>query len=283
MKSYDATIDALTAEVDTLVRKIDSLSKARHRVTVESFDDLDGDPEGADGYGDGDSNPSLEADSNQPDDGDNDDGDGNYDDDEEEDDDTTVAKASVNAYVRTNDAANRPGALSHSSHHSAGLSTTAAVQPPMRHKFEALSDKIQREEGATRTAAMATARQRFPDVYRSYQDHLAGVSAQRQHSARADVRASYRKTAPDYEDLVSEQLAKGFSRELAGQRVAQLHGFRAFDNGSRMAKRAFDVEYEFAKRVEEIMCDDLVDATEATRRARKEDPDLFRALQRSGR
>jgi hypothetical protein len=38
------------------------------------------------------------------------------------------------------------------------------------------------------------------------------------------------KSAPtSYEDLVSEQIAKGCSYEIAQQRVAQAHGFRALD------------------------------------------------------
>ena len=78
------------------------------------------------------------------------------------------------------------------------------------------------------------------------------------------------------------EINKGFSRELAGQRVAQLHGFRALDTVTPRFAKGVDVEYTFLKRAEEIMSDDGVDSCEALRRARMEDPRLFRQLQRSG-
>jgi hypothetical protein len=77
-------------------------------------------------------------------------------------------------------------------------------------------------------------------------------------------------------------MRKGVNREVAMQRLAQQHGFRMFDQPSRLQKRREDLLYEFNKRTSEIMETDGVDATEATRRARLEDPRLFSALQRAG-
>jgi hypothetical protein len=116
---------------------------------------------------------------------------------------------------------------------------------------------------------MAIARQHYPDVYRSYQGHTNNSDT----SKRAPT---------SFDDLVAQEMKKGVTAEIAGQRIAQLHGFRAFDHGSRITKRRGDLLYEFQKRVDEIMYADGVDATEATRRARQEDARLFSALQRAG-
>jgi hypothetical protein len=258
MKEFNMTdIDELTKRVNDLVAEIDSAvakrhgdawlatAKARHRVTVE-HDDGD--------YGDGDSNPSLDA-SEADDDGDNP---GNDYDDDEDEDNGDLDKASINYVLSTNDASNRPGSLSSSTH------------GPNRHKFEALVSHIRNDRGVPASEAMAIARREFPDTYRSFQQHTnnSGSTAKRAPST--------------FEDLVNAEMAKGCNREIAGQRVAQLHGFRAFDNGSRITKRRGDLLWEFQKRVDEIMYKDQVDATEATRRARQEDPRLFAAMQRAG-
>jgi hypothetical protein len=271
-------IDLLEKRVNALCREIDSAlakrhgedwlaaAKARHRVIVE-HDDGNGNGDGDGDYGDGDSNPSMDA-SEADDDDDN--GNGNpgngndLDDDDEEDDDNTLAVAKAldgtdsNTYlINQHSTANRPGALKHSTHSAP------------RHKFEALVDKIKNDQDCPKSEAMAIARQHYPDVYRSYQ----------RHTSNSDTS----KRAPStFEDLVNVEIAKGCNYEIAAQRVAQLHGFRAFDYGSRITKRRGDLLYEFQKRVDEIMFKDGVDATEATRRARLEDWRLFSAMQRAG-
>jgi hypothetical protein len=199
----DADIDALEKKVNALVADIDrAVAKAKHTYTFSHDDGDDGNGDNGDGdYGDGDSNPSMDA-SEADDDDDN--GNGNpgndLEPDEDDEDDATVAKLggppryqreSTGGHQQTNDATNRPGALEHSTHRSAGLGNTPAVQPSGRHKFDALTEKIQREENVSRTEAQSRARQRFPDVYRSYQDHLAGSSTQQQSFARGTVRGSY--------------------------------------------------------------------------------------------
>jgi hypothetical protein len=259
MKSYDA-IDELADRVNEVVAKINNLvGKARHRVIVEHDDGLDGDPmDDGDGYEDV-SNPSMEAD-NSDNDGDNESDDGDNSDDDEEEDDAGVTKASINAVLRENSEADRPGRLKSSDH------------GRTRHKFEALTDKIKNDHGIPKSQAMAYARQQYPDVYRSYQNHVSSSST------------SYAKRGPTTaQDLIAAEIRKGFSPELAGQRVAQLHGFRAFDTVTPRFAKGVNLEYTFLKRAEEIMDVDQVDATEALRRARLEDPRLFRAFQRSGR
>jgi hypothetical protein len=236
-------IDELTKRVNSLVAEIDdAVAKARHRVIVE-HDDGDG------GYYEDVSDPSLDA----SDDSDNDSND--LDDDEE---DGAVRKDVVNPYLRERDRDNRPGALSSSTH------------APNRHKFEALVDKIKNDQGIPKSQAMAYAREQYPEVYRSYQRHTNSVES------------TFKRAPTTFEGLVNAEMRKGVNSEVAAQRVAQLHGFRAFDQPSRIVKRRGDLLYTFQKRVDDIMHEDGVDATEATRRARQEDPRLFSAMQRAG-
>jgi hypothetical protein len=260
----DADIDRLQKRVDSLCREIDNAvaRKARHRVTVEHFDD-NGDDDGD--YGDGDSNPSLassEADDDENGNGDNPGNDVDDDDDDDEDEEDNVAKLggppryqreTTGGHQQSNDETNRPGALKTS-----------------RHKFVGRVDFVKARDGVSRSEAMSRARNEYPDDYAAYQ--RLGKSTN-----------NISKYAPStFDQMVEQEMAKGCNREIAGQRVAQLHGFRAFDNGSRTVKRRGDLIYEFQKRVDEIMYKDGVDATEATRRARMEDPRLFRAMQRAG-
>jgi hypothetical protein len=205
------TLNRLQAEVDDLIAKIDQeVGKANNNNGED------------DDFEDGDSNPSMDASDS--------DGNGdNNDDDEEEDDD--VAKFSNTYHLNTRSVADRPGALEHSDHRSPGLGNSPAVQPAGRHKFDALTDKIMREENTSKTEAQSRTRQRFPDVYRSYQDHLAGSSTQQQSFARSRVRGSYTKSAPTtFEDLVNAEMRKGCNYEIAAQRVLQLHGANALRN-----------------------------------------------------
>jgi hypothetical protein len=170
------------------------------------------------------------------------------DDDEDPDD---MQKASVNRFLRTHDPANRPGALKHSDH------------APNRHKFEALTDKIKNDHGCPRSDAMAIARLQFPDVYRSYQRHTNSEA-----------------TAKREPSLVEAEMAKGCTREVAMQRVAQLHGFRAFDHPSHLNKRAEDAEDQLIKSATVHWLDNDVDRCSALRLARLDNPRLYRVLTR---
>src|SRR3989442_12065670 len=134
-------IDALERQLDGMIRKIDAeLGKAKHRVVVEHDDGA------GNGFGDGDSNPSLDA--SEADDY-NGEANGDLEDEEDDgEDEDDIGKASVDAFLRTHDESNRPGALAFSKH------------PPNRHKFEALTDKIKNEEGVPKSQALALARMR---------------------------------------------------------------------------------------------------------------------------
>jgi hypothetical protein len=248
MKELEMTdIDALQKKVADLLADLGTeIDKARHRkVTVEHYDDGDPDAEYEDV-----SNPAMSAndDTNGTDEND----DTTLDDEDDEEPEEELTKATINAAVMRNDPANRPGARKESTHSQS------------KHKFEALVSKIVNEHGIPASQAQAYVRVQYPDLYHSFQQFTPASTAKR---------------APD---LVEAEMAKGCTREVAAQRVAQLHGFPGFANPTRIEKRRADLVWEFQKRVDEVKRDDRVDAAEATRRVRLEDPPLFAAMQRAG-
>jgi hypothetical protein len=242
MKPMTDYIDALTKRVSDLCAEIDEAAALAKTKRRYVFEH-DDDDDGSDGGIDA-SDPSAVDDAENSDDADDD----SELEDGEDEDDGELEKATINAAVMRNDRAQRPGTLKESTH-------TAP-----RHKFEALVSKIVNEHGIPASQAQAYVRTNYPQIYESYQAF------------------STAKRAPD---LVEIEMAKGCSREVAAQRVAQLHGFRAFDQSTSIRKRA-DLTYTFQSRVDEIMRKDRVDACEATRRARQEDPHLFLEMQRTG-
>jgi hypothetical protein len=270
MSNTDVIIDQLSAEVDRLIKRIDHYTKAKtkHRVVFEHHMDTpdDGDHGSSSnfGYGDGDSNPSASADnSDNDDDGDNDNPDNELPD-EDEDEDAVVAKAldgsDSNSYlVNRNDGSNRPGALKTSTH----------AQP--RHKFEALTLKIKNDRGVSATEAQAIARREYPETFRSFQEHSNTYSG----------RTS--KAAPTtFEQLVSAEMKKGVTREIAGQRVMQAHGSHALRHRS-INKRDWGTiaaEDELLKRADHIWSNSSLSRTEALREARLANPRLFKFLSR---
>jgi hypothetical protein len=195
---------------------------------------------------------------------DGDDGDGDYedvsntsmsadDDSDEENDNDDMEKATINAAVMRNDRATRPGELPVSDHFK------------QKHKFEALVDHVKNEQGIPKSQAMAYARQTYPDVYRSYLTNSEATA----------------KRAPD-DPVEAEMMAKGVTREVAMQRLAQLHGFRAFDNSrvSKRVARAEDAENALLKVAEEVWLDNDIDRCSALRKARLDNPRLHRVLTR---
>jgi hypothetical protein len=256
--------DALSAQLDELVRKIDQslldadlLNKRKQSFHLTHDDGVD-DGDGGNG-GDGGSYPDTwsehadaSADGNNVDlaDGE-DDGDGDVEDD--------FDKRSVNEYLRENDEDNRPGALDHSSHVSSSNS---------RHKFEALALKVKNDNGIPMSAALAQARMQFPEVFADFQ-RWRGVNG-------------IGKRAPaSFESLVQQEMAKGLNKECAMQRVAQAHGFRAFDRRSMTKREAVSAlsENELMRKAEDLFQDGY-SRTEALRQARQNNPRLYRALSR---
>jgi hypothetical protein len=167
-----------------------------------------------------------------------------------------LEKATINAALLSNDRTQRPGELPVSDHFK------------QRHKFEALTDKIKNEEGVPKSQALSLARVRYPEIYNHYVGSGAG---------------KYFKRGPTtFEDLVNVEMAKGCNYEIAAQRVMQLHGANAlhYRTINKRAARAEDAEGELIKRADDIWCDDPgMDRCEALRKARQENPRLFKALQ----
>jgi hypothetical protein len=159
-----------------------------------------------------------------------------------------VRKASINEFVRANDEDSRPGSLSSSTHGQG------------RHKFEAMADKIANEEGIPKSEATRQARLRFPDDYAAYVKHTnIGKAA---------------------DDLIAAEIRKGFTPRMAAQRVANAHGFPAFDNSaiSKSDIAAADLD-DVADAIFEG--DGSLSRTESLRKVRLQNPGLYKRMQRA--
>jgi hypothetical protein len=231
----------LEKRIDQMILEIDK----RTQHFAFSHDDGTGDG-GNYNYEDGVSNPSMGADDG--------DGSSDYEDPTDEEDDQ-IGKSTIDAAQLRNDETNRPGALQHSNH------------PNGPHKFEALVTHVQNTEGIPKSQAMALARTRYPDIYRSYLEGTNGNSVNK-------------RGPTSYEDLVATEIRKGFSHEIASQRVAQQYGFRGFDHSASFAK-AENVSDAFHGTAQDIYLDEGCSRVEALRKARKLNPAMFKALQRA--
>jgi hypothetical protein len=183
------------------------------------------------------------------------------DEDDEEDDQDSVGKRltkdSVNAFVRTHDDNNRPGTLSSSKHPSSSNS---------RHKFLALVADIKNSHGVPASQAMALARQYHPGVFDDYQKHAPTTNIS--------------KSAPmDFETAVEVEMRKGVTREVAGQRVMQMYGNLLPRTNIQKAEVAGAALEDIADQA--WQSDAGLSRTEALRKARLENPTLFRRMQRT--
>jgi hypothetical protein len=257
-------INLLEAQVSDLIRKIDQVAKAGHPVDEQDDDTIDA------------SDPSAGYDDND-----------NGDDDEEDDDD--IGKASNTYLQNVHDRNNRPGEL----HHAAPfppdpyrVSVASATPEPTRTKFDARVDFIKDRDNCSKSVAMQRARLEYPDDYTAYQKHIASTSTPEQYAARTAAGGwgtNVGKRAPvTAEDFIQREMAKGCSREVAGQRVAQQYGFRAFDRQDAIAKRADDLESALVVAAQDIWKNNPgLDSCEALRQARLENPRLFKAMQKA--
>jgi hypothetical protein len=218
------------------------------------------DPEDDDGSDDGD---------DSADDGD-DGGDNGADDDNDGEDASNPGKTRKRAagaqtlehYARSNtellhqnDEDNRPGSLTSASH----VSSDHA-----RHKFMAVTERLMNEENLPRSEALSESRRRYPDIFRSWQLHIAG-------------NGSVSKSASD---LVAAEMARcGVTEEIAKQRIVNLYGAAGVDalRDTRMAK-ADDAEQSLVERASEIMDAEGGDRVSALRKARLLNPSLYRRL-----
>jgi hypothetical protein len=179
--------------------------------------------------------------------------------DEEDDDDDEVdkrlSKDSVNAFLRTHDDANRPGQRPSSKHPSSSNS---------RHKFLGLVQDIKNSHGVPKTEAMAIARQYHPGTFADYQK----------------VDATINKSAPaTFEDHVAAEVRKGCSELVAQQRVVNAYGNTLPRTSIAKAEVAGAALEEIADQA--WQSDAGLSRTEALRKARLENPTLFRRMQRT--
>jgi hypothetical protein len=250
-------IDALTAQLDKLVKNIDAALDAemvrKRRQTFHLTHD-DGVDDNGNNYDDV-SNPSASA----ADESDGDGGDDGYDESDYDDEDIALGKyqrEEAGGHQQSNDSTHRPGSLDTSSH------TSSSNQ---RHTFESLVSAIVNDKGLPRSQAMALARMQDPAAYLRYQGH---------HTAKA---------APtSFEGLVEqEMLRKGVTWEVGAQRVMQAHGSAALQNRSMSKREAVAVvaKNQLVKAAADIWEDNAgLDRCEALREARKAHPRLFKAM-----
>ena len=136
-----------------------------------------------------------------------------------------------------------------------------------RHKFDARVDLVAERDGVSRNVAMSRARQEFPESYADYQMWLAEQPTNAQHMRRTGVG----KRAPTtYEDLVSAEMAKGCTHEVAAQRIANTYGAaRQFPRalGKRSDPRLLTKRLD--ARIADIVSDSGLSRTEALRALRK--------------
>jgi hypothetical protein len=159
------------------------------------------------------------------------------------------------------------------------LGNSPAVRSARAHKFDSLVSHVMERDSCSKNEAMATARREYGDVYRDYQDFVAGSPTNEQATRRAG-RGVGKAMPMDYESLVAAEIRKGNPWRVAEQKVVNLHGSSALSN--RMIKRdGPSVASEFSKRATQIMWQDGTDRTEAMRRLRKEQPWLYDALNAS--
>jgi hypothetical protein len=149
-----------------------------------------------------------------------------------------------------------------------------------RTKFDALVEHVRGRDNVSRSEAMTRARQEFPRAFQSHLEHHASLdttSAKLSRHERNPV--GKRAGGPTFEELVSAEMAKGCNFEIAGQRVCQMHGFRAMDNRSSLAKSSERIADRWEAAVYKLADDYDISLDEACRELRKRDPALFRALQ----
>jgi hypothetical protein len=156
--------------------------------------------------------------------------------------------------------------------------TAVSGQPPLRTKFDSRIDMIQARDGVSRAIAMTRARTEFPQDYTTYQQLNAELPTSDQHTRHYPVGASVKRAPVTYyEDLISEQMSRGCTEEMAKVRVAQLHGYNAQRMPSLMRKGA-DLGDRFQKIVKSLAYEHDLSLEEATRLARQRNPHLYKAL-----
>jgi hypothetical protein len=269
MSKRSPTSDDLATALDCLNRAERMVDKARRTtITHEDFDENNFDSP---------SDPRSDA---TPDDNGEDDVDG-WDDDEEED--GKMKKASEHFHMHGYGSTPSPQTPAG---HGSGPNQTAdpyrtdnwpTTGAPSRTSFDQKVDEVMARDGTARHIAMATARNEAPKLFADHQNSLSEGPTRNQHARRAPGQAT--KRAPScYEDLVSEQMSRGCTEEMAKVRVAQLHGYDAQRNYPSMVRKSADLSGRFDRIVKNIAATEYLSLEESTREARLRNPGLYKAM-----
>ena len=162
---------------------------------------------------------------------------------------------------------------------------TPVVQVPARHPFDDQVDELLPQTGGSRSAAMVQARLLYPALFQSYQRWSSGGSAQAQQTAQGETSDQFNKLGrATFEQAVAKEMTRGCNETVAGQRVLQAHGYRALDKRDTFIAKGLAasaaVEDKFYKAAGDVILRDGLDSRmEGLRRARLENPKLWRALQ----
>jgi hypothetical protein len=261
----NATNDDYEAALDALQRADRMVAKARRTtITHEDFDPNDFESP---------SDPSSDA----PD------GDEEVDDDWDDEEDSDVKKASE--HYSYHGYGGTPSPATPSGHgtgpdqsadpYATGNWSTAGT--PGKTAFDDKVDAVMERDGISRSAAMSRARVEAPKLYQDHQASLVAGPTRDQHARRSAGQATKSAPVTFYEDLVSQEMSRGCTMEMAKVRVAQLHGYDAQRMPSLMRKGA-DLGDRFDRIVKSIANSEYLTLEEATREARLRNPALYKAL-----
>jgi len=199
-----------------------------------------------------------------------------------------------------------PSTTMHSPRGGGSYSTGSWPATRERTSFDDKVAEIMHRDGVSKWEAMSRARREDPQSFHSYQGTtVAKLGLPKHKPAEPDsddqelqrsgrdklrshrtgrVRRHDQQVKKSYEQLISEECARGCNETVAAQRVLQAHGYRALDKRDSFIAKGLAasgvVEDRFYKAADDIIERDGLDSRmEGLRKARLENPKLFRALQ----
>jgi hypothetical protein len=137
---------------------------------------------------------------------------------------------------------------------------------------------VRRRDGVSTLRAMQTARRERPDLFADHQATTGSVEQEHAHR-RAMNKSEHVHGDTCYEDMVAIECSKGFSPDLAAQRVLHAYGDRLPHRNDAMSKAADTLVTRFMKRVDQTMVNECCDRNTAMRKVRQQDPDLYECFQ----
>jgi hypothetical protein len=258
----EGDLDAATAAVRQFERVVKA--RTRHKVTVEHDD---GDPD------------DWSEEATAPDgDGEDPSSDSSDDSDDDEDDGIPMKtkkgfQGSYNLMDHGHNSMQAPRSSSHTPAYS-GHSATSATTAPRRHKFDAMVEKLCRENNVSKTSAMQMCRRLYPELFR---DFNSSASAQVQQASRSGTNEYAKSRGASYEDLLGQELVACNGNEiLAKQQLLQRWGNSL--HNSVITKSSPDLSEQWQSELEDIVAENDCTYCEAAQHLRKIRPSLFKAM-----